>query len=323
MHARPVFVIPVGAVVFAGLVTAAYGAPPKRSEPLPANPAASAIESVKLAMSHPRAVEAANKAAQPSIGASGIQLEGRKADELVYPFVIGPRRIELSPAQVEEIRRAAVDQVVTYHLANAALNQSSADSYKMMTKDSADNYALSTWARKYQMSVFESQNERSGIIFYFVLVIVALSLVITIHQFFRDSSVAGRAAGLLMRRRGKIAAASASNAESHPPAKVVIQVDKPEDATEELLELYKSVRAPITVVVGPQGVQIGSQVVGLAMMAFALAFFYLYLYQVYPISGVNWERGAPPLTAQAPQSKADPVAAKAPEAKDSKTEEKK
>ena len=50
------------------------------------------------------------------------------------------------------------------------------------------------------------------------------------------------------------------------------------------LAIYNSLRSENKLTIGTNGLQLGSQFVGLVILGFALAFFYLYLDRVYPIT---------------------------------------
>lgn len=59
---------------------------------------------------------------------------------------------------------------------------------------------------------------------------------------------------------------------------------------------------------GPGGVEITSQVIGLLVLAFSLAFFYLYVKEVYPMQEANLQQQASSANATAPVSTPAPAA---------------
>ncbi len=240
---------------------------------------------------------AAGAASAPEAPASA-GLEARARDELVYPFVVLPRRLVLSDKQVERVREAAVDQVIEFHKEKAEANRAAAAGHKRYLEILSSSDAHDQWNRQHMETVLAAQHRNSQVIFVVVLSIVALALLLTVYQFVRDSGFSQRVAMRLLRSASKseiggnlqaaqkqIAAPSgeASISDSALSAVARLAAEHPE-SKDALLELLKEYRQTNNVTLGPNGLQLGSQIVGLVVLIFALAFFYLYLTNVYPIS---------------------------------------
>lgn len=258
-----------------------------------------------------------NKSAQPVARSASAPLEGRAADDLIYPFVVVPRRIELSDNQVDAVRNAAVKQVLEYHHSFAESNRSAAESHAEDIADRARANAHSEWNRQHVQRVLASQHQTSETIFHVVVLVVAVALLLTVYQFIRDSALAERAAFAILGSRGDVKSGRKRKSsdvavpdpkgpqpgenlhfgERHEPggpaapelseaalAKFAELTANNPQSKEAILELLKLAKTQHNLTLGPNGLQLGSQFVGLVVLAFSLAFFYLYLTNVYPIS---------------------------------------
>jgi hypothetical protein len=246
-------------------------------------------------------------------------LEARGVDDLVYPFVLVPRRIALTEEQVDQVRSAALQQVLDFHEFNAQRNRISSADLKVEAANRLRSREHDEWSRQHTQKVLAAQQRSNQLIFYSVLAIVGFALLLTVYQFLKDSALAERAAMAILGANGNSKRVNASaqtkrigdgeqEVEGHrkvldvrrlsipgqgPSAQPIseetlasiaeLAASHPE-SKEVMLEVLKIVKAQHNVTVGPTGIQIGSQVVGLVILAFSLAFFYLYLETVYPVS---------------------------------------
>jgi hypothetical protein len=239
--------------------------------------------------------------AQPKLPepAASSGLEARGADDLVYPFVVMPRRITLTDAQVEQVREAAVAHVVSYHEAQAEENRAASANFRRGVGNSVGSDEQDQWLRMHTQAVLGAQHRNSQTIFMVVLFIVFIALALTVYQFVRDSALAQRVAVRLLgsttksqarSRADALASKGAADGAGAQPAfsdaaltavaKLTAEHPESKDA---LLDLLKELRPSSSVSLGPNGLQLGSQIVGLVVLTFSLAFFYLYLSHVYPI----------------------------------------
>jgi hypothetical protein len=264
--------------------------------------------------SQPGAAIDTGKAAQPAARPASAPLEARSEEGLVYPFVVVPRRIELSQRQVDEVRDSVVKQVTSYHHSLAESNRSAAESHAEEISERAKAYAHSEWNRQHVQQVLSSQHQASQAIFYVVLFIVATALLLTIYQFIRDSALAERASALILGREGDLTKGRRRSVPSTAmkpelPAVELGEAERPQESgramaplsetavlrltelaaenpqsRDAVFEVLKLAKAQHNITFGPTGLQLGSQFVGLVVLSFSLAFFYLYLNNVYPIS---------------------------------------
>ena len=120
------------------------------------------------------------------------------------------------------------------------------------------------WQREFARQSWDWHLFSTKLLMYVVMAIVAFGLLITYLQFTRD--------GRKLRRIRKRKAAA----------------DKPEEAEEAAFDDA----SPSTLKLGLEGIEITSQVIGLLVLAFSLAFFYLYVKVVYPMQEVELQKQA-------------------------------
>lgn len=197
-----------------------------------------------------------------------------------------PREIEFTPQQVDEIRAMVAKQMAAYHASLVQQNLVAAKKHELWLSDATNSNANDTWNRQHMQDVLARHAFFSMLIFWIVIGILAISLGLTIYQLTRNSShsdlvlkrlltavKASEAAKITM----AAAPAEASGALTPPPAPARGDV-------ETLVEAYKLLQPQQTLALGPTGLQLGTQLVGLVLLAFSLAFFYLYLDRVYPVT---------------------------------------
>lgn len=155
----------------------------------------------------------------------------------------------------------------------------------LAAKDQSDHLDYVRWQRDYARRGWEWHLMSTQALFAIVLGIVGFGLWITWQQFKRDYT--GR------RRVRRVPAADKGDAAPAP-------------AAEPLLEAPRSAG---TIKVGPAGLELTSQIVGLLVLAMSLAFFYFYVKEVYPMRENEREAAVQP---PAPASPATAKPASAP-----------
>jgi hypothetical protein len=205
-----------------------------------------------------------------------------------------PREVTLEAQEVAAIRSLVVNQVSKYHESLIAQNKAATVGHELWIADQTAAIAHFEWIRKHNRVVFEEQRFFGVVIFWVVIGIVAISIALTVYQFARDSRIADASALIALRpssdgRRAEGTRVKATETETvkaaaHPQNSKEEQSQILDERREAALRVSESYRAPHSITLSPTGVQLGSQVIGLAVLAFSLGFFYLYLEKVYPIT---------------------------------------
>lgn len=202
-----------------------------------------------------------------------------------------------------------VEQVTNYHQSLVAQNKAATVGHELWVADQRAAVEHFEWIRKHNRVVFEEQRFFGMVIFWVVIGIVAVSICLTVYQFMRDSRIADASARIALRplsapgsRRHADADAPSGEQETTdaatPPQTNAQNDDQSQvvdDRREAALRVNEMYRAPHSISLSSTGIQLGSQVIGLAVLAFSLGFFYLYLEKVYPIT-------VAPLVVPSPQS---------------------
>ena len=136
--------------------------------------------------------------------------------------------------------------------------------------DLEDYAAYVKWQRGFARQSWDWHLFSTKLLLFVVMSIVAFGLAITYLQFTRD----GRKA-----RRKKPQSAPAANGTTTTASAVV---------PDTLADQGK----PSTFKLGPEGLEVTSQVIGLLVLGFSLAFFYLYVKIVYPMQEVELQKQA-------------------------------
>lgn len=144
------------------------------------------------------------------------------------------------------------------------------------------------WQRDYERRGWEWHLLSTQLLFGVVIVIVLFGLYITYEQFRRDYSgweqrPAGGKPGTAPTEPTAIAAPGALAA---APAATVAEMPLP----------LRAVPGATTLKLSPAGLEVTSQIVGLIVLALSLAFFFLYVKEVYPIREVDVTKQATPPT---------------------------
>jgi hypothetical protein len=278
-----------------GIASMSWAAEPPKSGTAPS----AAASTVKAS---PAVGPAASSPASTSPTQAQQTLPGR-----TFAPVYLPREVTFTEDQLKEIRAAVADQVKAFHDSLAKQNKAAADKHAIWLKDYQSTLADEDWKRLYNQSIFSDQRSYSKYIFWIVIVILAVALGLTIHQFVRDANWADKATALLLADKLVAGAATASGSTdaadrpaspATPPSGGSSPVHEPPATVDPVaLALLRLWRGNHTVNLGPGGVQLGSQFVGLVIMAFALWFFYFYIEKVYPITIA---KEPPALAASAP-----------------------
>ena len=121
------------------------------------------------------------------------------------------------------------------------------------------------WTQEFKQRSFEWHLLTTRIIFGMVVFIVGFGLYITYLQFKRDYTD--------------------SSYQQTTPQRVEI---KPADG--EAAAVVVPTRSVTTMKLGPGGLELSSQIIGLAVLAFSLGFFYLYVKEIYPMTEVAVEK---------------------------------
>jgi hypothetical protein len=182
----------------------------------------------------------------------------------------------------------------------------------LLRKDAEDLAAYVKWQREFARQSWDWHLFSTKLLMYVVLTIVGFGLVITYLQFTRDgrrqiraTRVVGRVApnpagpATTMTATNVIATVSSSVPLPAAPAPTAPPAPTTPAAAER--SPSESVSAS-TVKIGPGGLEVTSQVIGLLVLAFSLAFFYLYVKVVYPMQEVELQRQADSVSAAAPEA---------------------
>jgi hypothetical protein len=152
----------------------------------------------------------------------------------------------------------------------------------VVAADLEDYAAYLKWQRDYARRGWEWHLLSTKVLFCVVAGVVLFGMALTLVQFRRDYS-GWQHPGVAARGDGGEAKAKA---------------DEPRAPATALL--------PTSMKIGPGGLEVTSQVIGLLILTFSLAFFYFYVKEVYPIRAVGWDEAA-----ARPDAGAHPQATKA------------
>lgn len=191
----------------------------------------------------------------------GPDIASRIVDARVYQPRYAPEVITISPEEIESIRAAMISRTLADHqLATASANEQIAR-HQYETQRLATIREDETWASQHRRDAYERHAADSVWIFALTLSIVALGLFLTVWQFTREQ----RAIRAVLRplTQGKGTADEA--------------------AYRQALELLKELRGTTNLKLGSAGIELGTQLIGLVVLAFSLGFFYLFLIHVYPL----------------------------------------
>lgn len=248
----------------------------------------------------------------PASAASGATqaTSAAPAEARTYSPRYLPAEIEFSSGQVDSIRAAAAKQMQNYYEALAEGNRVATQNHALWLENARQSNVEGIWAREHARRVFARHAFYSAFIFWVVIAIVALALVMTLYQFMKDSRNAEQVMRKILRNepapkpdepvdQAAATVAALVAADSIQPLDPGAQVPKSAQAPPQpittrgqltpeqraaALAIYNSLRSETKVSIGANGLQLGSQFVGLVILGFALAFFYLYLDRVYPIT---------------------------------------
>ena len=140
----------------------------------------------------------------------------------------------------------------------------------LVRQDREDHAAYLRWQREFSRRSWEWHLHSTRLLMYVVLVIVGFGLFITYLQFTQDRRP---------RRRGALPATIPSATGGTDPGQ------EDHDAT-------TGASPPSSLKLGPAGIEITSQVIGLLVLAFSLAFFYFYIKDVYPMQELGLKEQA-------------------------------
>src|SRR5690606_8951175 len=133
----------------------------------------------------------------------------------------------------------------------------------LVRQDREDHAAYLRWQREFSRRSWEWHLHSTRLLMYVVLVIVAFGLFITYLQFTHDR-----------RPRRRVALPATGGGADRPASGA--DPGQEGDAT-------TGASPPSSLKLGPAGIEITSQVIGLLVLAFSLAFFYFYIKDVYPM----------------------------------------
>jgi len=125
------------------------------------------------------------------------------------------------------------------------------------------DYKHRAWAQEFKQKSFEWHLLSTKIIFGLVIVIVGFGLFITYLQFRRDYT-------------------DAVYHEKHVHVEA-----KPAEGESAAAPVAVPAKSVTSLKLGPGGLELSSQIIGLAVLAFSLGFFYLYVKNVYPMTEVG------------------------------------
>ncbi|MBS0367699.1 MAG: hypothetical protein JSS57_00715 [Proteobacteria bacterium] len=146
--------------------------------------------------------------------------------------------------------------------------------------DQKDQAAHIQWQRDYERRGWEWHLFSTQLLFCIVMGIVAFGLWITYLQFKRDYTGRARAqkTEAAHAQAGQAPAAESASEEPAPPA-----------------------TTNSTIKIGPAGMEMTSQIVGLLVLALSVAFFYFYVKEVYPMREIERAKVTPSASTSAEQ----------------------
>ncbi len=191
----------------------------------------------------------------------GPDVAPRAVDGRVYQPRFAPEVITISPEEVASIRAAMISRTLADHqLATASANEQIARlRYEIQRLDVSKNE--DAWTFEHRRDAYERHAADSVWIFALTLSIVALGLFLTVWQFTREQRAIRTVLRPLTGGKGTV----------------------DEAAYRQALELLKELRGTTNLKLGSAGVELGTQLIGLVVLAFSLGFFYLFLIHVYPL----------------------------------------
>ncbi len=178
----------------------------------------------------------------------------------IYRPEILPNQVRLSDEQVAALRGKIAEQYMQYHQSLIDQNVAAAAGHQLWARRATAQLADDEWHLKNAQEVYANHRMFSSAIFWMVMLIVAVALALTIHQFSRDGALA-RLVALQILGKHKAAADPAA-----------------------LEKLHLALRSNTDATISATGIKLGTQIVGLVILAFAMGFFYLYLVHVYPVT---------------------------------------
>ncbi|KAF1721703.1 hypothetical protein [Pseudoxanthomonas wuyuanensis] len=192
-----------------------------------------------------------------------------------YPLPLAPWRLLLVLVLVAAPALASPPSVPAHdspfaQIANEIERETPAGSIppQLLLQDREDHAAYLRWQREFSRQSWEWHLRSTKLLMYVVLVIVFFGLFITYLQFTHDRRMTKR---LRKAVGGAGAELDELPADNDPP-------DKAADSS--------------TLKLGPAGLEITSQVIGLLVLGFSLAFFYFYVKDVYPMQELELKQQA-------------------------------
>lgn len=157
---------------------------------------------------------------------------------------------------------------------------------QIILEDHEDYAKYVRWQREFSRQSWEWHLRSTKLLMYVVLAIVFFGLFITYLQFTQDRRP----------KRKKPAATAGAG-----PGSGQLESTEDPETSEEVAD------TPSKLKLGPEGLEITSQVIGLLVLCFSLAFFYLYVRNVYPIHEVDLKRQIESMPVAAPAPTASPA----------------
>lgn len=215
----------------------------------------------------PSSDSAASSAAPP--GTATASVTPPSGERRTFDPKYLPTQVEFTKEELDAIRAAASRQMIAYHHSLEEANRAAAAKHDLWLQNHRNSYENDRWNREHTQKVLLTHANLSVIIFWVVIVIVAVALGLTVYQFTRDSANVDAVIRRLLRGRRAASAAEGAPADFDPAA---------------LTALLNTLRAENKLTLNLGGVVLGSQFVGLVLLSFAMGFFYLYLEKVYPVT---------------------------------------
>lgn len=159
-----------------------------------------------------------------------------------------------------------------------------APSSALVESDAKDLAEYIKWQRQFARESWNWHLSSTKLLMYVVLAIVFFGLFITYLQFTRDDP-----RGRKRRRVGRVSQAEGVASE---------QAEEAEEAEEAVAVSASKLK------VGLDGFEMSSQIIGLLVLGFSLAFFYLYVKVVYPMQEVDLQTQAHSAAQSAPDTTA-------------------
>jgi hypothetical protein len=179
----------------------------------------------------------------------------------IYAPTFAPPQLTLSSDQLERVRDAVVNRTLadhemamSYAKEQISLRQHSIAQLKVSFEEDA-------WTHAHRRAAFERHAINSQVIFWMTLIIVLLGLLLTIWQFTREQRLLHAVMSPILRKGGVA----------------------DEKSYQQAVELMRELRGATNLKFGTAGVELGTQIIGLIVLAFSLGFFYLFLAHVYPL----------------------------------------